>query len=121
MTEQFEEWAILELMGHRKLAGLVREVAIGGASFIRIDVPAKEPEKWSVTQFYNPNAVYCMTPVDEALARQTAQSYQPVPVTRYELQALPAPDPRSLVEDEDPLAEEYDDSLDDGPDTGEII
>ena len=35
----FEGWAILELMGHRRLAGLLSETQIGGAAFIRIDVP----------------------------------------------------------------------------------
>lgn len=35
----FEGWAILELMGHRRLAGHISEAQIGGASFIRIDVP----------------------------------------------------------------------------------
>ena len=42
MTENantFEGWAILELMGHRRLAGKLSEAIIGGASFIRIDVP----------------------------------------------------------------------------------
>ena len=35
----FEEWAILELMGHRKLAGKVTEQTIGSSTFVRIDVP----------------------------------------------------------------------------------
>jgi hypothetical protein len=86
LAETFEEWAILELMGHRKEAGLVREVSIGGASFIRIDVPGKNVP-WIATQYYNPSAVYCMTPVSEELARQVAMTYEPQPVTRYELPA----------------------------------
>lgn len=90
MAETFEEWAILELMGHRKLAGLVREATIAGGAFIRIDIPAVEPGKWTATQYYSPASVYCMTPCTEALARQTAASYQPVPVNRYELEKLPA-------------------------------
>lgn len=91
MSEHFEEWAILELMGHRKMAGLVREIAVGGVSFIRIDVPAKEAGAWTATQYYNPTAVYCMTPVSEELARRVAQTYEPQPVTRYELPDAPAP------------------------------
>jgi hypothetical protein len=36
MTEQngFEEWAVLELMGHRRLAGKVTDAVIGGGAFI---------------------------------------------------------------------------------------
>ncbi len=36
----FETWAILELMGHRRLAGFVTEQEIGGANLLRIDVPS---------------------------------------------------------------------------------
>jgi len=35
----FEGWAILELMGHRRLAGRLTEALVAGAAFIRIDVP----------------------------------------------------------------------------------
>lgn len=119
MAESFEEWAILELMGHRKMAGLVREVAVGGASFIRIDVPGKEAGKFTATQFYNPSAVYCMTPVAEDLARQVAQTYEAAPVSRYELPAPPpagsAAPPEFGEIDEDPESNEDDlDDLDDG-------
>lgn len=95
MPEPFEGWAILELMGHRKLAGLLSEQSIGGASFIRIDVPmagavatiAADTSAWAVTQFYAPSAVYCITPTTEELARKVAAGAQPTPVTRYELPA----------------------------------
>jgi len=80
----FEEWAILELMGHRRLAGLIREQTIGSASFIRIDVFVNGDQAIA-TQFYNPDAVYCMTPVSEDLARQVAKRDQPEPVSRWEL------------------------------------
>jgi hypothetical protein len=80
----YEGWAIMELMGHRKLAGRVSEATIGGASFIRLDIP-KEGGLDFATQFYAPAAVYCITPATEALARQYASNFQPRPVTRYEL------------------------------------
>lgn len=35
----FEGWAIVELMGHRRLAGWVSEVEIAGAPMLRLDVP----------------------------------------------------------------------------------
>jgi len=103
MSEKaFEEWAILELMGHRRLAGLVREVSIGGASFIRIDVPGEGPdvqgrESWTATQFYNPAAVYCMTPVSEELAREIARRDQPQPVSRWELIEPPGKSPEGKL------------------------
>ena len=57
MSEKaFEEWAILELMGHRRLSGLIKEETIGAATFIRIDVIGIDG-KFTAIQFYNPSAV----------------------------------------------------------------
>lgn len=78
-TKTFDEWAILELMGHRKLAGKVSEYSIGGASFIRIDIPG------SATQFYSPSAVYCITPTTEELVKEVAEIHKPEPITKWEL------------------------------------
>jgi hypothetical protein len=93
-TEQkpaFEGWVILELMGHRRLAGYLSEQTIGGASFLRIDVPGDEGNV--ATQLYSGSAVYCITPTTEAIARKVAKSSEPAPVTKWELRedrALPA-------------------------------
>lgn len=83
----FSGWAILELMGHRRLAGMLSEVEVGGGKFVRIDVPGAGQE-WAATQFYSPAAVYCITPTSEATAREVARSCIPAPVQRWE---LPAP------------------------------
>jgi len=40
MSEKFEGWCVLELMGHRRLAGYVSEQEIAGADMLRIDVPS---------------------------------------------------------------------------------
>lgn len=102
----FEEWAVLELMGHRKLAGLVSEATIAGGAFIRIDVPgASGPE---ATQFYAPQAVYCITPVSEELARRVALTTAPRPVTRWD---LPREVPGRLVDSDE--GDEIGDGLDD--------
>lgn len=80
-TEKFEQWAILELMGHRRLAGLVTEQVIAGKGFIRIDIPNTEK---SVTQFYSPESVYGITPVNEEVARSVAASIDTAPVNAWE-------------------------------------
>jgi hypothetical protein len=93
MTDQaqpFEGWAIVELMGHRRLAGHVGEQEIAGSAFLRLDVPAATGE--GVTQFYSPSAVYCITPTTEDIARKVAAKYVPAPVSRFEL-GSPRPDP----------------------------
>lgn len=85
----FEGWAILEVMGHRKLAGYLSEQVIAGASFIRLDV--MQPDGTPIlTQYYNPASVYCITPTTQILASKLAVKNQPAPVTRWEL-SLPPP------------------------------
>lgn len=85
----FEGWAILELMGHRKLGCYVQEATLAGAGFLRVQVP-KAKGGWAVEQLYPPSSVYCLTPVSEAVACGYALRCQPEPVTRWE---LPAPEP----------------------------
>lgn len=101
----FEGWAILELMGHRRLAGHLSEVSIAGGSFIRIDVPAADGGT-SATQFYSPSAVYCITPTTEEVARAVARGAQPAPVQRWELPPAPTSEPQGNVNDGDSDEEE---------------
>lgn len=96
----FEGWAILELMGHRRLGGHVSEATIAGSSFIRIDVPAPDGQK-PATQFYSPSAVYAITPTTEQMARQVAAMAQPRPVERWELPQLPGKNPGEYVPDDE--------------------
>ncbi|MHB1870839.1 MAG: acetyltransferase [Steroidobacteraceae bacterium] len=84
--QDMEGWAILELFGHRKLAGDVTVVQIGGTAFFRIDVPAAGTHP--TTQFYSPAAVYALTPTTEEIARGYAERVQPRPVERWELPRL---------------------------------
>lgn len=79
--ERFAEWAILELMGHRKLAGYVQDVEAFGGRMLRIDVPSEPP----ATQFYGAASIYCVTPTTEETARAFAQRGGPAPVQRWEL------------------------------------
>jgi hypothetical protein len=93
MTEQtatkFEEWALLELFGHQRLAGLVTEVQLGGASFVRVDVPEDGKKKgWKLTKMYNPSAIYSITPVTEDTARMIAKTVSGEPVTRWDVQEM---------------------------------
>lgn len=110
--ETFEGWAFLELMGHRKLAGYLREASIGGGSFIRIDVPAETCMEGNVaTQFYAPAAVYAITPTTEEMARRYALRCKPAPVEEWELPKRPAL-PAAPLPDADPNV--YDDEAEDG-------
>jgi len=98
--EAFEGWCLLELMGHRKLAGFVREATIAGGSFVRIDIPGREGPAVVATQFYSPGSIYAITPVTEDIARRFAERQQPEPVAEWELPRRLPPSPRLGDDDE---------------------
>jgi hypothetical protein len=87
-TPTFDEWAIVELLGHRRLAGHLREVQVAGAGMLRLDIPAAGDDP-ARTQFIAPGSVYALHPVDEDTARAAAQTWRPQPVQRWELPGLP--------------------------------
>lgn len=97
-TTTFEGWAILELMGHRRLIGRLSTAVIAGASFLRIDIPMDGAE---ATQFYSPSAVYAITPTTEELARRAAHLNTVAPVSRFELPAPKASAAPDLDQEDD--------------------
>lgn len=84
----FKAWVILEIMGHRRLAGYVTETRIAGKDFLQLNVPVPTRDKKEITQFYPPESVYCITPTTEEIARAVAARNQPEPIHPLE---LPAP------------------------------
>lgn len=90
-------WAIMELMGHRRLAGYVTETTLAGKGVLRLDVHGKEPGPALVTQYYPPDSLYCLTPTTEAIARALGERLRPAPVSRYELEP---PKPRDDADDQ---------------------
>lgn len=85
MSEQqgtFQSWAVLELLGHVRTAGLVSEQELFGTKMGRIDIPTADG---FVTQFFGGSSVYRLTPTTEEIARSVAARNQPAPVHRWEL------------------------------------
>lgn len=99
-TDKYEGWSIVELMGHRRLAGYVTEQEIAGAGMLRIDVPG-EGDEVHASQFYSPSSLYCLTPVTEEVARGLAARTKPAPVQRWELPAAELRRDR-IKDDDDP-------------------
>jgi hypothetical protein len=67
---KFDHWAIVEMLGHRQLAGRVTEQTIAGVGFLRVDVPRKDGAE--VTKLISPKSVYALTPCTEEVARACA-------------------------------------------------
>lgn len=79
----FDSWAIVELMGHVKVAGHVTEAEVFGAKMGKIDIP--NSEGGFTTQYFSGGSVYRLTPCTEEIARAVARSNQPAPVYAWEL------------------------------------
>ena len=109
---ELETWAIVEVMGHQRYAGFVRQVPMGGAVMIRVDVP-ELPEKDEVytdydysdgygrqvkktrklpavpafTKFLGVSAIFALTPCTEEMARAAVEKWRSVPAVEL---AMPA-------------------------------
>lgn len=101
-VEKFEQWCVVEIMGHKRFAGLVTEQSVGGTSFVRIDIPEvtttggqKLP---AFTKLFGAASIYCLSPCTEETARAFAASIRAEGFALYEAPRLPAPVP--VVEEE---------------------
>jgi hypothetical protein len=88
-------WAIVEVMGHSRFAGLLTEATLGGSGFIRLDVPEipelamrdyVQPARAAFTKYFRPAAIFAITPCNEELARQFDIRDRPAAIL-----GLPAP------------------------------
>lgn len=106
MQEQFKQWALIELMGYRKIAGLITEATVAGATFIRIDIENSAIK--IMTQYYHPSAVYSITPIKEEIAKQFMDKNFTQLIKIYDL-LLPKPHD-SIVEEDDIPFESWEDN-----------
>lgn len=104
-------WALVELMGHRQVAGRVSEAELCGKPILRVQIPG--PEGAFFPQFYRPESIYSLTPTSEERVRAWAQRYEPDPASRFQL--LTPMVSVSVVDGSDPPVDHVDDD-DDAPD-----
>jgi hypothetical protein len=91
MSDEQSYWAVIELMGHVRIAGRVSEVERYGSKVGRIDVP--QADGTFVTQFFGGASLYRETAVTEEVARAVAAQGMSRPTWAWGLDrpALPAP------------------------------
>lgn len=87
MEEKFESWALVELMGHNKIAGLVTEHKFGNQSMLRVDVPAVGGVP-AFTKIIAVNAVYAINPMTESDACNYAAPLKAKPIDRWDMESL---------------------------------
>lgn len=82
--DAFDQWAIVDVMGHQRYIGRVTEQVIAGQGFVRIDVPeTKTINAW--TKLIGTGSIYAITPVTEELARAMAAARNSQAVSAYDL------------------------------------
>ncbi len=83
-VETFNEWAIVDVMGHQRFVGKVSEQVIAGQGFVRVDIPATSTTPaW--TKLIGTASIYAITPVSEEIARGLNIKRPNAPVQAYEL------------------------------------
>lgn len=87
MEHTFQEWALVELFGHNKIAGKVTEHKFGNQSILRVDVPAVG-EIPAFTKIVNVSSIYAINPMTEADATDYAKTIKATPVERFDMQAM---------------------------------
>ena len=85
--ETFDQCAIVELMGHVRLAGRVTETSLFGTTLCRVDIP-DTPDQKGFTRLVGGSAIYAVTPCSEEVAKLITLMDRPKPIGIYEIREL---------------------------------
>jgi len=73
MSEKFEAWGIVEIMGHNVISGRLSEVSLAGSNLLRVDIPQNiEGEEQFRTEYVGGNSIYRLRVTTEEVARAVA-------------------------------------------------
>jgi hypothetical protein len=107
-----DEFAIIEVFGHRRHVGRILEVERFGAKLLRVDIPKDGKFDLGYTShFYGGAAIFSMTPCDLATVERANKPYQPAGRITYS-----EPDEDDEI---DPDPDEDDGPLSTGPEFNE--
>lgn len=97
-----EEFALVEIMGFRKLAGRIMEAERFGAKLLRIDIPTKgDFANGFTSQYYSGASIFSITPTDLATVCSHNKPYEPARL--YSRPAEPADDAGAGLDDDQPF------------------
>lgn len=96
----FETWGIVEVMGHNRFAGFIQEQKLGGATLLRIDVPASDGRQ-TFSKLLGMHSIFAITPTTEATARAVACAQSSQPFSEWDLVRLPPPPMTDRETDDD--------------------
>lgn len=98
MAEQFSGWALVEQMGHKSIAGFVREELLAGVPLLRIDVPGQSDEPIA-TQYIHASTIYALTPMAEDLVRKVAARTRVEPAATWGVDRALPPAPDEVIDE----------------------
>lgn len=84
----FRQWALVEVMGHKRFAGLVTEQVIAGQGFVRVGVPATDGHA-GFDKLFGAASIYAITPVEEHVARILAANLRTPPIEPWQMPTTP--------------------------------
>jgi hypothetical protein len=83
-TDELHGFVLLELFGHLRIVGMLSQKAVGSEVLLRIDVPnltsSGQVIREGFTRYFNPKAVYSMTPISEEVLLKLLPSIDGTPV-----------------------------------------
>ena len=77
--QKFDQWCIVELFGHAKIAGRCTETNVANVNMLRVDVPETEKQP-AFTRLFGGTAIYAINPIDEQICRKFIERYQFRPI-----------------------------------------
>lgn len=119
--QRFDQWAIVDVMGHQRYAGRVTEQTIAGDGFVRVDIPSIKGRP-AFSKLFAPGAIHSITPCTEEVARIAARDMHVEPITAWDVrnagkQLVDLPPPEGEQHEQQPatVADDYFDDDEDGP------
>lgn len=84
VNRSYNKWAVVELFGHRVVAGFVSAEYIGDQSFVKVQVPETSlSPAWEKS--YGKNAIYAITPCSEEDAKRACLHWNASPFEDFSI------------------------------------
>lgn len=84
-AEAFDTWAVVDVMGHQRYAGRLREITVAGAGFLRLDIPPTQAHAAPWSLILAPGSIHSIRPTTEDVARRVADVAHQVPLHPFEV------------------------------------
>ena len=78
-----EQWGVIDLFGHTRLAGRISEFPFGGDSFVRLEIPEVKAIP-AHTRLFGKGAIYSISFTSREIAEAVARRLQAVPITEFD-------------------------------------